>query len=35
MEDIDIYKIKEIEQYCEEDEMNADDQGFMLGYLEA
>ncbi len=32
---IDIYKVDEIEKYCEEDEMDSSDQGFMMGYLEA
>jgi len=32
---IDIYKVDEIEKYCEEDEMDGCDQGFMMGYLEA
>ena len=32
---IDIYHSKHIYDYCEDDDMDAEDQGFMIGYLEA
>jgi hypothetical protein len=29
-----IYNVKNLEEYVEDDEINAEEEGFMIGYLE-